>query len=351
MITEDTENTPKPQISKKRELTSPEFEIENKKNRFLSSSSSELSDLSESDLNNSVSTPTTKTTTMASESDTNPTPMLTDVNPSQEVTASHIVIPPSELMKISEMLQNTFRGEIVTMVDTVVQGVLKGLQEQVTALQKSNLDLQNENKSLVSRVAALESQVDQAEQYSRRNCLRISGIQESSNENTDEIVLKMASDIGSGIQLIDIDRSHRIGNPNRNRTKPRDIIVKLSTYRARADFYKKRTSLKDKGYLRVFVNEDLTRRRSGLLYQARALMKSGNLKGAWSSDGTILIKTNDESVRRVTSLSDLVPFGYSGLVRDSGFVRDQAVNRPGGPGSLHTTGEPGLVGSGPGDSA
>ena len=157
---------------------------------------------------------------MASESETNLTPMLTDVNPSQEAT-----VPPSELMKISEMLQTTFRGEIVAMVDTVVQGVLKGLREQVTSLQKSNLDLQNENKSLASRVGALESQVNQAEQYSRRNCLRISGIQESSNENTDEIVLKMASDNGSGIQPIDIDRSHRIGNPNRNRTKPRDITV------------------------------------------------------------------------------------------------------------------------------
>ena len=81
------------------------------------------------------------------------------------------------------------------------------------------------------------------------------------------------------------------------------------------------------------------------------LMKSGNLKGVWSSDGTILIKTNDESVRRVTSLSDLVPFGYSGLVSDSGFLHVKAVNRPGGPGSLHTTGEPGPVGSWPGVSA
>ena len=164
-------------------------------------------------------------------------------------------------------------------------------------------------------------------------------------------MLKIASDIGSGIQLIAIDRSHRIGKPNRNRTKPRDIIVKLSIYRAHADFYKKRTSLKDRGYPLVFVNEDLSRRRGGLLYQARVLMKSGDLKGAWSSDGTMLIKTNDGTVRRVLSQSDLVPFGYSGLVCDSSFVRDQAVNGPGGPGSLHTTGEPSPARSGPGVSA
>ncbi|MEW8545707.1 MAG: hypothetical protein AB2693_19470 [Candidatus Thiodiazotropha sp.] len=314
------ESTPKIQVSKKRELTSPEFDIEYKKNRLVSGSSIS----SESDLNNSVvadtaDTAMSETSEMASESNPDSTPMVTDVtdvNPSQEATASHIMIPPSEMVKISELLKTTFQGEIVAMVESIVQGVLKGLQDQISSLQKANLELQNENRSLTSRVTALESQVDQAEQYSRRNCLRISGIQETNNENTDEIVLKVASDIGSSVQLPDIDRSHRIGNPNRNRIKPRDIIVKFATYRARADFYKKRTSLKDSGYLRVFVNEDLTRRRSGQLYQARVLMKSGRLKGAWSSDGTILIKTNDDSVHRVTTLTDLIPFGYVAAVRD-----------------------------------
>ena len=292
------------------------------------------SESSQSDLNISSVADTSKSeiSVMAAESDPNSTAMLTDANPSQETSqetsASHIMIPPAEMAKIVEMLKSTFRGEIVTIVDSVVQGVLKGLQDQVTCLQKANLDLQNENKFLKSKVTTLESQIDQAEQYSRRNCLRISGVQESNNENTDEIVLKISSDIGSGIQLPDIDRCHRNGNPNRNRTKPRDIIVKFSTYRARSDFYKKRTSLKDRGYLRVFVNEDLTRRRSGQLYQARALVKSGRLKGAWSSDGTILIKSNDDSVRRDTSLTDLIPFGY--VVA----VPGQPVDRPDGSGSL-----------------
>ena len=67
---------------------------------------------------------------------------------------------------------------------------------------------------------------------------------------------------------------------------------------------------------------------SGLLYQVRALVKSGHLKGAWSSDGTILIKSNDDSVRRVTSLTDLIPFGY---VVD---VPVQPADRPDGSGSL-----------------
>ena len=107
------ESTPKPSISKKRELTSPEFDAEYKKNRLLSGSS----ESSESDLNISSVADTSKSeiSVMAAESDLNSTAMLTDANPSQETSqetsASHIMIPPVEMAKIAEMLKSTFRGE------------------------------------------------------------------------------------------------------------------------------------------------------------------------------------------------------------------------------------------------
>ena len=96
-------------------------------------------------------------------------------------------------------------------------------------------------------------------QYSRRNYLRISGVKELPLESTDDIVMKMAADIGSSIELADIDRCHRVGNPNKMGTRHRDIIVKFATYRSRQNFYKLRTKLKDSGHNGEFVNEDLTR--------------------------------------------------------------------------------------------
>ena len=215
------------------------------------------------------------------------------------------------MLKLSEMLKDTFRGEISTIVTGIVTGVLQGLENRISSLEKTNSYLRKENKSLTARVNALESQADQAEQYSRRNCLRISGYVEDLNENTDNIVLKLADDTGSSIQLEDIDRSHRVGNPTGAKRKvPRDIIVKFATYRSRADFYKARTKLKQNGHEGVFVNEDLTKKRNGYLYEARKLVKRDMLKGAWSSDGTILVKDNSDDVHRVSSLNDLIPFGY-----------------------------------------
>ena len=70
-----------------------------------------------------------------------------------------ITIPPSEMLKLSELLKllkDTFHTEIVGIVDNIVKGVITGLQERITSLKKSNKDLQDTNVSLTARVTFLE---------------------------------------------------------------------------------------------------------------------------------------------------------------------------------------------------
>ena len=221
--------------------------------------------------------------------------------------------------QILQITKDSFKSQISDLVTSVVSGVLEGLNKKLDDLEKQNDDLRKENqdiikenKDLQKRVTKLESAVDAAEQYSRRNCLRISGMKEGAFENIDTIVLDIAKAIGVDLDIRDVDRSHRLGRPGtvaEPRTKHRDIIVKFSTYRVRNTFYKARTLTKDRGYKGVFVNEDLTKNRSKLLFEARRRVKSGQLNSAWSTDGTVLIKsTNDDGndvVTRVNSLSDL----------------------------------------------
>ena len=280
-------------VNKKRELSSPEFSADPKKNKPYTSTSSE-SELDLSDISEMASQQTQQTS-----SETSATGTETDSS------QPHITIPPSEMAKIADMLRETFRGEIVTMVDDVVKGVLKGLNERISTLEEQNKGLVNENRALLARVSNLEKAVDQGEQYSRRNNLRITGYRETENENTDDIVLKIAADIGSDIELSDIDRSHRVGRPGVNRTKPRDVIVKFTSYRARQKLYKKRTALKDSGFAGTFLNEDLTKLRSQVLFEARKVVKADRAKGAWSSDGNILIRDHADIVHRLTSMTEL----------------------------------------------
>lgn len=51
--------------------------------------------------------------------------------------------------------------------------------------------------------------------------------------------------------------------------------MKLSTFRLREKLYRSRRQLKDTGYAGVYINEDLTKFRSGLLYSGRKLAKPG----------------------------------------------------------------------------
>ena len=205
--------------------------------------------------------------------------------------------------QINQMIIDSFEQQVTNLVSSIVEGVLAGLKLQVASLEKENQDLK-------TRALKLEEAVDSAEQYSRRNCLRITGIQEIDSEVTDDIVISLARSIDVELSLQDIDRLHRLGRPEPgdiNTRKPRDI-VKFAKYRLRTKFYKARVLTKSRGHRGVFVNKHLTKSRGRLLYQARRRVKSQQLKSAWSSDGVILVKHFNDSVQRITIENDLLDF-------------------------------------------
>lgn len=294
-----TPNTPIPsKESKKRELSSPEFDTDNKKNRILSDSLAE-SDISGLDVD-----------TMASNMET---AGLDNSNPSGSNPSSHVTLRDEDLQKIASFMKESFQNQVIEitqaslqqsvteLVNSIVSGVLSGLNSKITLLE-------NENRQLQQRIQQLETAADNAEQYSRRNCLRISGVQEAETENTDDIVLNLARSIDVELSISDIDRSHRLGKPglgSGDTSRPRDIVVKFVSYRSRVKFYKARVLTKTRGYRGVFINEHLTRSRGKLLYQARRLVKSRQLKSAWTSDGVVLVKHLDDTVRRITRETEL----------------------------------------------
>lgn len=161
-----------------------------------------------------------------------------------------------------------------------------------------------ENAQLKNRINALESKQDRAHQYSRRYSVRVSGIAETRGENTDDVVSALAEAIGANITLDEIDRSHRVGEIRPGSTKSRDILVKFATYRARQKLFKKRSSLKNSEYKRCFVNEDLTKKRNTLFFEARKLKRDKAVVDAWTSDGTVLVKDRRGKIRAINDLSD-----------------------------------------------
>lgn len=196
---------------------------------------------------------------------------------------------------VGEMSQS----ELVSLINEA----LKPLKEVVCNLQKEVADLRTEVETLTSSIDdkeevidELRTQLEEREQYSRRNNLRIFGLKESVNENTDDLVMEVATKLNVDIDRNFIDRSHRVGKPG---GKPRAVIVKFVGYAPRSKLYRSKKSLKGTG---ITIHEDLTKPRLNLLKRA---IECYTEKSVWTHDGVIMIKIGEARPFRVRSEKEL----------------------------------------------
>ncbi|KAE8741065.1 hypothetical protein FOCC_FOCC013403 [Frankliniella occidentalis] len=151
-------------------------------------------------------------------------------------------------------------------------------------------------------IESLNYKCEELEQYGRRNNVRIFGIAEQRNENTDQLVLDLAKKLKVNIQLNNIDRSHRVGKPMGS--TPRPIIVKFTSYASKKAVFQAKKLLKG---TRTTVREDLTRERLALLKEA---IRNYSEKNVWTSDGVIMIKVGENTrplrVRNDAELSSML---------------------------------------------
>ena len=134
--------------------------------------------------------------------------------------------------------------------------------------------------------------LDRQEQYSRRNCLLLHNIPETSNENTDDLVIKTVNEeLLEAITINEIDRSHRLGKSQAGKIRP--VIVKFARFHTRNKIFRKKKLLKGK---QVSITESLTKRRMAELKEAR---EKHGFHDVWTSDGKILYKDNSDNKIKV----------------------------------------------------
>ena len=101
-------------------------------------------------------------------------------------------------------------------------------------------DLGEEISSLKSEHKQLKSDVENQEQYARRNCLLVCGIPKEQGESTDGIVLSTINEnLEEGLIEVDIERTQRVGKPRQNKKTPRSIIIKFVWYNCRRRIFLK----------------------------------------------------------------------------------------------------------------
>ena len=106
-------------------------------------------------------------------------------------------------------------------------------------LEKEKNDASQKKRELqiTQRHCKAEKELNEIQQYQRRNSLRITGIDETARENTNVIVKKLIEEkLGVQLEDKDIERCHRVGKPNikTKQNKTRNILIKFTSYKPRS---------------------------------------------------------------------------------------------------------------------
>ena len=197
-----------------------------------------------------------------------------------------------------------------TVIEKLQKAVCGQIHKEVGELREIIKNKDDQIRKLEVRVRDLELKQDDAEQYSRRNSIRITGIDESASEDISEKIIKLCNEsleVEPPVTLEQFDRIHRVGQ--RSEDSPRPVLVKFATYRTRNVVFRSRRKLRQKNRQEqgaqaeaddhskqetirpIYINEDLTKYRAHLLYLARQKKSSKVISDCWSWDGTILVKT------------------------------------------------------------
>ena len=191
-------------------------------------------------------------------------------------------------------------------VDSIIESVTKIVVQRLEESLKFNTDMASDlRKEICARdrkIQELEENINELEQYQRRNSIRIFGIPEKEKENTDIIALQLFEErLGVELSDFDICRSHRIGVKKSGVHRP--IIVKFSSYRARAAAFNKKRKLKGSG---IVIREDLCAARLQLLQKA---IRKYDTKNVYTHDGKIVVVYNGKRhfITNVAQLESISP--------------------------------------------
>lgn len=104
--------------------------------------------------------------------------------------------------------------------------------------------------------------------------IRVTGIEESTQENTTEKILEAIYQAGIPLDK-DVITSHRVGKPSRHNSRPRQMIVSLKSADVKFHLVKNSRKLKNNtATASVHVNEDLTKFRDQLMYLGLQLFRN-----------------------------------------------------------------------------
>ena len=178
----------------------------------------------------------------------------------------YITILDEKLDKKLDLLKEDLKRDMIAELREIVHKQ----NDKIDVLENSVCMLQQQIESLKEVNIVNSHKQDDIEQYGRRLCLRIQGIEEQDNETAEDVFSKVEEIIKESECVIPsnvIDRAHRIGSKPEGKNG-KSVIVRFTTFRHRTLLYRARKRLN------VKISLDLTTSRYILWRKAIDLVEN-----------------------------------------------------------------------------
>ena len=184
--------------------------------------------------------------------------------------------------------------DIKHIIENAVTEALVAVRAEVDYL-KTKID------TLENSLIAASIRSDDIAQYSRRDNLKIAGLIVEKNVSYADAIIEFGSQLGVHIVHTYISIAHKLPT----KSKLSSTLVRFNRRSVRNDLYLARKKIKDTLNYKIYINEDLTHRRSNLLHP---LKRDELTKSAWSYNGFICctLKDNDDVILTIKSPYDLI---------------------------------------------
>ncbi len=216
-------------------------------------------------------------------------------------------------------LKNFLRGEFDTLDKKITKEVKEledkidskifTLQQKNTELEQTLEDVTHANAELRIEMECVKGQLHDVknhcianEQYSRKNNVKIFGMQEEKGENCREKVYCLVKEkLGIDLRAEQIPVAHRV----RSFRKPHPMIVRFDDRTTKIGVMKARKKLKG---TKISIGEDMCK---DLVTVYNRVKQNSRVVSAWMWDGKVFIKDRREGIYNVwygQSVDDVLPY-------------------------------------------
>ncbi|XP_060578456.1 uncharacterized protein LOC132735517 [Ruditapes philippinarum] len=230
--------------------------------------------------------------------------MLDTINEklSNVITKSDISLIRQVVIDTVNEMKEQFLSSLVKRLE-ILEGSVHDQASETDQLKKDLKNKQNELDEIKDKMQCIRDRVrretetndrvlNDLEQYSRRNNIRIYGVpgdseKQSSQETTTKVVSLLNEKLSMSITEENIDIAHRLGQ---YKGKDRPVIVKFVRRQVKNEVFEKIKRLKTTN---IFINHDLTWLNQQVLSSLR-LKDTNAVKKCWCTDGKIFATFMDD---------------------------------------------------------